>query len=130
MTTKTELLAHYARSEPKNFYQIDGFVGYEEDVAMRPDEQGYALTGQQTTELMSGLPTVRVLITGGAEHEDVIALLERALDWVKRDPTGAEFSSPRVNKADVNVGHELMLAALWAKDKQPKELRYEDSLPF
>lgn len=128
MTTKAELLAHYARTQPENFYQIDGFVGCEGDEIMCPDEQGYALNGRQTTELMSGLPTVRILITGGASQADVVALLERALSWAKQD--GVPFSVPRAKKGDVDVGHELMLAALWAKDKRAEKLRHEDSVPF
>ena len=60
---KAHLLDHYAKKEPTEFYQYDAFTDAIEGSVMKPDKDGVCLFSGNTTELMSGGPSVRVLIS-------------------------------------------------------------------
>jgi hypothetical protein len=81
--TKDDLLEHYARKQPKQFTQIDGFIG---DHVSAPDLDGHSLMSSPTFELMTGNYAVRVLITEGAKKQDVLALIEKIQRWISRSP--------------------------------------------
>ncbi len=84
MKTKTELLSHYAKKDPRAFRQFDGFqVGSGDDV-MRPDDDGDCLMGASTCELMTGAD-VRVLIPADTASADAITLLRKIITWIERD---------------------------------------------
>ena len=85
--TTGELLNHYAKREPKEFLQLDGWYGgkWAGDSIVATDENGYSGTGRITVELMIGAD-VRVLIDPSTPASEAIALLEQAVDWLKRDP--------------------------------------------
>tara|TARA_B100000315_G_scaffold235154_1_gene249822 strand:+ start:3764 stop:4186 length:423 start_codon:yes stop_codon:yes gene_type:complete len=84
-STKANLLAKYANKEPNPFIQLDGFNEDGEVDLMRPDEDGYCLTGGSTYELMTTCPEVRVLIKPKTDKKTLVALLSKITNWVKRD---------------------------------------------
>jgi len=90
--TKDQLLQHYSRKQPQKFTQLDGFTEVRHDDVMRGDENGHALMGGETYELMSGAYAVRLLVTEGAEKHDVLALLEKMRRWIARD--GISLATP------------------------------------
>lgn len=85
--SKEELLAHYATREPVSFVQVDGFshgqiggpIGIHND---DPDHDD--IWWGLTQELMSGFWDVRILIPTHANSADVIRLLEKMMDSIKR----------------------------------------------
>jgi hypothetical protein len=82
--TKKELLDHYSKRTPHAFVQIDGFVCDGWDDVIKPDKNGHGVMAGSTFELMSGVADVRVLIVPGTKQADIIGLLDRISDWVKR----------------------------------------------
>jgi hypothetical protein len=98
---KESLLKHYSRKEPHPFYQIDCFCDTDPDDVFRGDENGDSLTFGTTHELMSGWPSVRVLITPKAELKDVARALKKIRKWVKNADNGA-WSAFRENLEDLN----------------------------
>ena len=84
--TKADLLRHYRTKPVQRFWQIDGFVRTWGDSVIPSDEDGDALMGGATHELMSTpgdrLP-VRILIHEDARPEDVYRLLTKARDWLE-----------------------------------------------
>jgi len=83
--TKDQLLQRYARRQPRQFTQLDGFTKVAPFDVMGGDDDGHALMGGETYELMSGAYAVRLLVTEGAEKHDVLALLEKMRRWIARD---------------------------------------------
>ena len=84
---KSQLLNHYARRSPTLFHQFDAFTGVEPgDPIVVPDDDGDSLFGEiMTQELMSGGPSVRVLITAGTDKAAAIRALQKLTDFVERD---------------------------------------------
>jgi len=72
---KADLLAHYAQREPKAFYQIDGFA--------HGDDAGDEIWTTLTYELMTGIPSVRILVTAGTSEADVLRILRKMRKLVK-----------------------------------------------
>jgi hypothetical protein len=92
---KHQLLEHYARKEPKNFIQFDGFseVG-EGDFVMQPDADGDWICGcPPRAELMEGTD-VRILISEGASRAVVCRLLRKMLPFVEEYLSEAYASLP------------------------------------
>jgi hypothetical protein len=87
-TRKEELLKHYAKKEPKTFYEYDGFIGFQSgsDDVITVDEDGDFLSGGTTQELFSGAYAMRLLIRPGTEKSVVLRLLGKMADWIKDDP--------------------------------------------
>ena len=86
MKTKDELLKHYSNREPHLFYQMDGFFEPDGgDDVMHPDDDGDCLCSSETCELMTGITSVRVLITPATDKKTAIRQLEKIIDWIKRD---------------------------------------------
>jgi hypothetical protein len=83
LKTKEELLAHYAEKDPKQFFQIDGVADMPPGDIVSVDDDGDAITGGLTHELM-GCGHVRVLIPIEAKKADAIRLLRKALAWIER----------------------------------------------
>jgi hypothetical protein len=93
MSSKVDLLAHYADREPCEFVQIDcwryGKEGVVRGVGITDtlgatDDDGDCLNGGVVTELMSG-SDVRILIPPRISSADAIALLRKAIAWIERD---------------------------------------------
>jgi hypothetical protein len=80
-----ELLAHYAGKAPHKFVQYDVFCQAEADSMVQPDPDGDWTCCSETYELMSGGPTVRVLILPGTPVNDVRRALKKISKWIKRD---------------------------------------------
>jgi hypothetical protein len=82
--TKAELLARYAEKIPCRFAQFDVFTnqGGGDDV-MRPDDDGDCLFSGLTTELMTGLYAVRVLVTEGTPTSEALRALQKITAWVE-----------------------------------------------
>jgi len=85
--TTDELLKHYAAGrEPKKFFQIDGWYSLKGDGVVTTDENGHAMTGSVTFELMHGAD-VRILIDPSTPPSEAAALLRKAANWLDRDTT-------------------------------------------
>ncbi len=77
---KDELLKHYARREPKEFWQFDGWLNAAGDEFLFPNpETGLGLTVQITWELMSGIPEIRVLMPKTTTDQQAVALLREVI---------------------------------------------------
>lgn len=75
---KGKRLARYCTREPVLFIQRDGRVLKDgEDAIRNPDEDGDCLMGTTTYELMSGDPSVRVLISRKTRATDAVRLLKK-----------------------------------------------------
>lgn len=74
---KTELLEKYAHKTPRAFCQFDGFRGHPLNGF---DDELY--TGW-TDELMSGGPSVRILITPNTPKKDALRLIKKLRQWIK-----------------------------------------------
>jgi hypothetical protein len=86
MKTKDELLAHYAKREPKQFVQYDGWADCEGDAVLDSgDGSGYGMATGITHELMRGSNVVRVLIPPDTAPADAVTLLRRIADWIECD---------------------------------------------
>jgi len=85
--TTGELLSHYAKRDPNEFLQIDGWHGGKcaGDRVVATDENGYSMTGSVTVELMYGAD-VRILIDPSTPASEAVALLQQAVAWLKEDP--------------------------------------------
>jgi len=85
--TTGELLNHYAKREPKEFLQIDGWYGgkWVGDSVIATDKNGYSMTGGATVELMIGAD-VRILIDPSTPASEAVVLLQKAIDWLNRGP--------------------------------------------
>lgn len=83
---KAELLLHYAGREPKTFWQCDAHdVGVDSiDSVMRPDEDGFSVTGQITDELMYGC-AVRVLADPETPLKKALLGVHKVAEWIERD---------------------------------------------
>jgi hypothetical protein len=78
--TKAELLEHYARKEPKHFYQFDGWEKSEDPFT------GGGLTMGETWELMSGVPGIRVLLPDHTTQTEAVTMLRQILDYIEQYP--------------------------------------------
>lgn len=87
--TLAQLLVHYAHKKPRAFAQYDGFSGMTGDDFMQADENGHAVFGWRRSELMGSPFDVRVLVDPEAKREDVLALLEKITDFIRRG--GVQF---------------------------------------
>jgi hypothetical protein len=88
LETKEDKLAHYAdrHDELKRFAQFDGFYLPDGgDDLMQPDADGHWLSAGLTNELMHGVQDVRILVTEGADKEQVVALLLKLAAWIQTD---------------------------------------------
>ena len=83
MKTKEDLLAHYARREPKAFTQIDVHMPDPDNAAMPPDADGDWMSIKDTEELMQGA-YVRALVVEGADPKAVARHLRKMAAWVER----------------------------------------------
>ena len=92
LKSKGECFAHYAEREPTGFFQLDGFL--DSDDFMGRDEDGDALSAGGTTELMSGVADVRVLVRTD-DHAQAVRLLEKLLAWFKLNPDLLSDYMPR-----------------------------------
>lgn len=87
---KSDLLAHYADAgQPKHYIQIDGWIDAN-DSLINPGNEHLSLTGAGTSELWRGDYPLRLHISPDASQEDVIGLLERAIEWVRNDWNGLQ----------------------------------------
>ena len=86
MSTKGDLLEHYATKKAKQFVQCDGFALGRDggDSVMRPDDDGDCLMSGTTHELMSG-SSVRVLIPVGTDRHTAMRILKKIRKWLKRE---------------------------------------------
>jgi hypothetical protein len=87
---KEELLNHYAKRRPTEFFQFDAFMNAEPgDPVALPDQNGNSFCSCLTTELMSGGPTVRILITKDDEaikdKYKVASVIREISEWVIKD---------------------------------------------
>ena len=98
---KAELLEKYAGKEPSTFLQYDGFADVEPDSMMRPDNDGDDIFLGTTQELMTGLPSVRILITAGTSRKTALRLLKKLRRWLK---DGGNFSD-WMQKAEAEQVH-------------------------
>lgn len=88
-------LAHYAKKDPKQFLQMDGFyLPNGGDDSMRPDDEGDCLHASTTVELMYGA-TVRVLIGPAADRMVAIRQLQKLATWLKKDADLMKFVKPK-----------------------------------
>lgn len=78
---KKQKLEHYAERDLKEFYQFDGWLGGCD--LIKTDKDGDSLWCTLTEELMSGGPSVRILITKGTIPQDAVRLLEKLVAWIK-----------------------------------------------
>ena len=83
--TKGQLLAHYAERPVTRFQQYDGWKLDGWDDVIRPDEFGRGIMSTPTYELMRG-SDVRVLVKPTCKREDVIALLNKIVQWIEVAP--------------------------------------------
>ncbi len=87
--TRGELLSHYSEKEPTEFIQFDVFYedgGPWNDGLMVSDEEGFAVIGGKTTELMSGCSAIRVLIIPGTEKGIVTRGLKKVIRDIEKCP--------------------------------------------
>lgn len=85
MKTKGELLEHYSEKVPKEFLQFDIFTeGW--DSVIVPNEDGVSIFQTETTELMTGRATIRILIIPGAKKEVVVNGLKSVTMWIEKNP--------------------------------------------
>jgi hypothetical protein len=91
-----EKLAHYAQRKPSHFLQLDGFyLPNGGDDFMQPDEDGDCLHGSGTVELMTGTPSVRVLVTFGTDRHVAVRQLKKLAKWLKKHPDLMEYAKPK-----------------------------------
>jgi len=85
--SKNEKLKHYSTREPFEFIQFDCFQDVEAgDGVVRPDEDRDCLFCGRTTELMSGVTAIRVLLHPDMKPEDVARGLRKIIEWIQREP--------------------------------------------
>jgi len=84
---KQILLRKYSQKPVSHFAQLDGFdVGIDGgDDVMRPDKEGDWLSGGNTSELMSGGPNVRILISEGTSKQVALRLIQKLVGWLEVD---------------------------------------------
>jgi len=80
--TKKELLEGYARREPREFIQIDGWAQGGPDSIFEVDDDGDVVCGMRSQELMRG-HAVRVLMQPEVDKRTRIRLLEKALELAR-----------------------------------------------
>jgi hypothetical protein len=83
--TKDQLLAHYAKRQPKRFTQIDGFTEVLPYEVLAGDPDGHSVSTGETFELMSGAYAIRLLITEGTEKVQALALLDKIKSAIAGD---------------------------------------------
>jgi hypothetical protein len=81
---KDSLLAKYAEREPKRFVQLDAHFAPGDEV-LGADDDGDALTGGGTFELMHGA-SVRVLIEPDCDSAIAVRRLRKLAAWLERNP--------------------------------------------
>ena len=92
---KAKLLEHYSQIEPHMFRQYDGFLGVPSDDVMQPDDDGDALMGiMENWDLMTGNTDVRILIVPTTKKEDVLRLLEKLVEVIKKGYEPCEYCEP------------------------------------
>lgn len=78
------LLLDYARKQPRDYLQLDGFGGvHPDDDVLQADGDGDSLTSSWQTELRHGPPEVRVQILADTIREDAARLLRKLLEWLE-----------------------------------------------
>ena len=84
---KADKLTHYSGRDPKQFLQFDVFTHVKEgDSVAVPDDDGESLFSGVTTELMTGLVSVRVLVVPDTPQETVVRALKKVGAWIERKP--------------------------------------------
>ena len=112
---RQKLLEHYARKDPQSFLQFDGWCnqGTGDDFAT-PDAEGDWLCVGKVRELMSGGPSVRVLVTRRTSKEDTLRLLRKLADMVSEDRWDFDWigsdNSPEAPKPNAGVWADLQKA--------------------
>jgi len=89
-------LAHYARKNPKQFLQMDGFYLPDGgDDLMNPDDEGDCLQAISTVELMYMFgATVRVLIGSDADRMVAVRQLQKLAEWLEVNPDLMNLAEP------------------------------------
>lgn len=82
------LLDHYSTREPHVFKQYDVFTNMHLADVMRPDDEGDAISGGDTHELMSGAWDVRCLINPRITQGDAVRALRKVLACIEREEWG------------------------------------------
>ena len=82
---RTELLNHYAKKTPVEFWQFDGFTGVKADSLVCPDADSDACFSSGTWELRNDNVPVRVQIRKGVPATIARRLLEKLLVWYAQD---------------------------------------------
>jgi len=84
---KIDKLLHYSERSLTEFNQFDVFTEVEPgDPIVKPDKDGDSVFGGSTKELMTGAPTVRVLILPGASPEAIKGALKKITSWIEKEP--------------------------------------------
>lgn len=80
------LLAEYAQKPPRRMYNVDCYVNDEEggDVFL-PDEDGDCIGAMWSWDLRNSNMSARISIRAGTKPADVVRLLRKAANWIKRD---------------------------------------------
>ena len=89
ITTKEELIAHYACGDIHTFIQIDGWTGDNiADDLVRVDEDNDWLCMSECCELRRSPKelAVRIFIHKGTERKDALRLMEKIRAWIKQRP--------------------------------------------
>ena len=63
------------------------------DDIMVPDDDGDVVMSGRTREPQRSGTTVRILVAAEAEHDDVVRVLRKQLEWLESDP-GVGLSRP------------------------------------
>ena len=89
LTPKEEKLRHYANRDLMPFLQFEGLYLPDGGNDMYLDDDWDWVTccntSELTSELMSGNPGVRVLITPDTSQKDALRLLKKIKTWIKKD---------------------------------------------
>jgi hypothetical protein len=102
--TKEELLEKYASRPVTHYQQFDAFLGVEPgDPVVVPDEDGDALMGGQTYELMRWTNGPRVLVPDVYEPADIARALRKIADWVEEGLEGLreDHAAQRRREAEI-----------------------------
>lgn len=96
--TQEDLLKHYANRDPRRFIQFDCFCNVEPgDPIIVPDNDGDSEFILETYELMSGEPTVRILILPGTTKKDAIRVLRKTAARIVSEEIELQVNSVQVN---------------------------------
>ena len=99
---KAELLEKYAGKDANTFIQFDGFTDDVVNMMEGKDADGDDLWLSTTSGLMTGAPSVRVLVSVGTSRKVALRLLKKIRAWLK---DGANFDK-RMQRAEAD-DHKL-----------------------